>query len=124
MDLSVLVFNSYKDAACGHALSLREIVNQKCPICGAAVGFVMEEAPSAPTGDTKKSLGNNHFVYFKFGKISYRLNVVDSHETPWWSKIFSVGNDDAFTKTAQGRIQTVLGLSDEMKVSPNIRLED
>jgi hypothetical protein len=127
MDLTVLVFSSFKDDKCGHVLSLREIVSQtsssgagicqECLICGQAIGFV-QESPSLPASNKPR-----RFVYFKFGKVCYRLAVGERREnsssSSWWSSLFQQGGlhpDAAVSSLAQARIQTILNLSDEMKV--------
>lgn len=114
MDLTVLVFSSIKDSACGHALSLREIVQrQECPICGQSIGFIQEAAPLP----SRTALANERrFVYFKLGKVCYRLIVGGRREKSWWSSMLPGGHDASSTSTAQARIRKVMGLSDEMKV--------
>jgi hypothetical protein len=58
-------------------------------------------------------------VYFKFGKVCYRLTVGECREenSSWWSSFFLGGRQgQAAASTAQAKIQNALGLSDEMKV--------
>ena len=108
-----VLYKSFKERdQCGHTV----VVNHHssllgvaaCPICDTPVAYVADGAVA------KKDSGGSS-VYFKYGKMVYRLSVPTRKQQeqlkPWWM----FWKDDS-TVTAQQRIMSVLGISHGMKV--------
>jgi hypothetical protein len=113
-----------------------------CPVCQAPVGFASDQGTD--NGDNAVT-DTVPIVFFKYGKMVYRLSVpavtsaaaakkqdslaVVVHES-WWQTIprrLGFSTDTSHLKdqslhsdnTAQARIQSFLGISHGMKVSDN-----
>lgn len=112
---TAVLYKSFKERdQCGHTV----VVNHHssllgvaaCPICDMPVAYIAD-------GVVAKRDGGGPSVYFRYGKMVYRLSVQarknQGQHKPWWM----FWKDDS-TVTAQQRIMSVLGISHGMKVRP------
>jgi hypothetical protein len=139
---------------CGHSVAWETLVEStsttddscwskprtSCPVCQAPVGFASDQGTD---NDDNAVTDTVPIVYFKYGKMVYRLSVpavtsaaaakrhdslaVVVHES-WWQTIprrLGFSTDTRHLKdqslhsdnTAQARVQSFLGISHGMKVS-------
>jgi hypothetical protein len=134
---TAVLYKSFKDRerpCCGHAVIVplnrfvaRLLLEGRgvavCPSCDMPVAYIEDGEVAA-----KKGCGDVPSVYFKYGKMVYRLSVgkpqadqqKDGDEKPYWWMFWTSNNDSKNvveqTITAQQRIMSVLGISHGMKV--------
>lgn len=123
-----LLYKDPRSISCGHAVQWipRRLVDAKsCPICDEPVSFICNGGPPS-TGD--------RFLYFKFGKQAYRLNLIQQQQPQsqeetsdhrslknWLSSFlakysFTSAANSKQVVLAQNRIQWALNLADGFKI--------